>query len=79
MAVCLIGMVLVVGQTTVAATAVYWLLLELIVVTVQDRFIFPLTFANYIDYRRMTPFLIPSLASLSKLAHIPIAVKHDRL
>lgn len=44
--------------------AVLWVGLELVLVAVQDVWIFPARFPDYKAYRRETPFLIPRLSGL---------------
>ncbi len=46
--------------------AVTWFLLELIVVFVQDRWIFPTMFPEYKKYQQCVPFLLPTRHSLRK-------------
>ncbi len=42
---------------------IVWLGADVFLVFVQDRVLFPKMFADYSDYRRRTPFLIPNGAS----------------
>lgn len=41
-----------------------WFLLDVIYVVIEDRIFFPRMFPGYPDYRRRTPFLIPSRQSI---------------
>ena len=48
----------------VVMVALLWGLLEWVLITVQDRWIFPQRFPEYNRYRERTPFLIPTRQSL---------------
>ncbi len=44
--------------------AIVWVVLELIVVFIQDRWIFPSIFSEYTLYRQHVPFLLPTRESI---------------
>ncbi|MBN2462003.1 MAG: hypothetical protein JXB43_00190 [Dehalococcoidia bacterium] len=48
---------------TLFLAIVVWLLMDVIYITVQDKYFFPKMFPNYQDYKRQTPFLIPNKQS----------------
>lgn len=48
--------------------AILFSLFDLVYIIVQDRWIFIKTFADYGDYKKSTPFLIPNLNSLRRCA-----------
>jgi protein-S-isoprenylcysteine O-methyltransferase Ste14 len=50
-------------STTLFLAIVIWLLMDLIYVTVQDKYFFPKMFPHYRDYKKQTPFLIPTKQS----------------
>ena len=52
-----------VGNTGAAFSAVV-VLLNILYVLFQDLYIFPRTFSNYAEYKKSTPFLIPSRGSI---------------
>lgn len=58
------GLSLLVPAPRVWGLAALWVGLELIVVAVQDVWIFPARFPDYETYRQQTPFLIPRLPGL---------------
>jgi protein-S-isoprenylcysteine O-methyltransferase Ste14 len=43
-----------------------WVVLDVLHVTVQDKFFFPRMFSEYKEYQKKTPMLIPTLASISE-------------
>ncbi len=51
--------------------AVVWVLIDLALIVFQDRVVFPRMFANYQDYCRQTPMLIPRLVNKA------LAPEHD--
>lgn len=61
----LAGLYLVSGSLWLRAAAPWWWLANLILVTVEDCWLYPRLFADYGDYRRRVPFLLPTLASLA--------------
>ena len=64
MTVCLTGLVLVTDLAPVAYLALGWFGLDLLVITVQDRVIFPNMLKGYTEYRQTTPFIIPNRNSV---------------
>lgn len=42
---------------------------NILYVILQDKYIFPLTFVNYREYQRQTPFLIPNMKSIRTCFH----------
>jgi protein-S-isoprenylcysteine O-methyltransferase Ste14 len=48
--------------------AVLFSLLNLFYIILQDRWVFPKVFADYADYKKTTPFLIPDCPSLHRCA-----------
>lgn len=65
-------------------SAVFWLasvifvLMDFIYILMQDIFIFPLQFADYADYRKNTPFLIPRAPGARKTASDRIDGERNR-
>ena len=65
-------------------SAVFWLasvifvLMDFIYILMQDIFIFPLQFADYADYRKNTPFLIPRAQGARKTASDRIDGERNR-
>jgi len=43
--------------------AIVWSGADVLLVFIQDRFLFPKMFPDYFEYRRQTPFLLPTRAS----------------
>lgn len=60
----LVGVVLAVDLTSTAIMAAFWFALDLLVIIMQDRVIFPRLFPSYAAYQNTTPFVIPTLSSL---------------
>jgi protein-S-isoprenylcysteine O-methyltransferase Ste14 len=58
-----LALALVYPSTTLFLAAVIWLFMDVIYVTVQDKYFFPKMFPNYRDYKKQTPFLIPTKQS----------------
>jgi protein-S-isoprenylcysteine O-methyltransferase Ste14 len=48
---------------TLFLAIVIWLFIDVIYVTVQDKYFFPKMFSHYQDYKKQTPFLIPTKQS----------------
>lgn len=61
----LVGVLLIVKRTGFVPLMVLWIILDTVVVTVQDRIVFPRQFPGYDQYQRRTPFLVPTPASLA--------------
>ncbi|MDD6347740.1 MAG: hypothetical protein PUA52_07030 [Lachnospiraceae bacterium] len=54
-----------------AAAGIVFFILDVVYVVIQDSVIFPQQFSDYGDYRKTTPFLIPTAASLRRcLSHL---------
>jgi protein-S-isoprenylcysteine O-methyltransferase Ste14 len=65
----LIGAVLAVGRSGMLFTAFLWIGLDVLLVAVQDRFIFPVHFPAYRQYQQTTPFLIPTPSAVRCALH----------
>jgi protein-S-isoprenylcysteine O-methyltransferase Ste14 len=52
------------GLTLVAG--IFWTVLDVLLVWVEDRYVFPNTFPGYIKYKTRTPFLIPNRTSIRR-------------
>jgi protein-S-isoprenylcysteine O-methyltransferase Ste14 len=61
----MVALILVSGSRLMLIAAPIWVLLDIILVAIQDRFFFGRMFAGYDDYRRQTPMLIPNRRSIS--------------
>jgi protein-S-isoprenylcysteine O-methyltransferase Ste14 len=61
----LVALVLVSKSSLMLIAAPIWVLLDIALVAIQDRFLFGRMFADYDNYRRQTPMLIPNRRSLS--------------
>jgi protein-S-isoprenylcysteine O-methyltransferase Ste14 len=61
----LVALILVSRSRLMLIAAPIWLLLDIVLVAIQDRYFFSRMFAGYDDYRRQTPMLIPNRRSLS--------------
>jgi protein-S-isoprenylcysteine O-methyltransferase Ste14 len=61
----LVALILVSRARLMLIAAPIWLLLDIVLVAIQDRYFFGRMFAGYEDYRRQTPMLIPNRRSLS--------------
>jgi protein-S-isoprenylcysteine O-methyltransferase Ste14 len=55
----LAGQIMAVQNSGVAQLALVWIVLDLTLVTLQDRYLFPRRFLDYGDYQARTPFLVP--------------------
>lgn len=60
------GAVLIVRRTGLFPLALLWLTLDIGLVTIQDRVIFPRLFPAYRRYQQTTPFLVPSRHSVMR-------------
>ena len=60
----IVSLVLVSKSVLVLATAPLFIFLDILMVTIQDRFYFGRMFAGYDRYRRDTPMLIPTSKSI---------------
>ena len=61
----LVGVLLIVKRTGFVPLMILWIILDIVVVAVQDRIVFPRQFPGYDQYQRRTPFLVPTPASLA--------------
>jgi protein-S-isoprenylcysteine O-methyltransferase Ste14 len=61
----MVALILVSKSRLMLIAAPIWVLLDIILVAIQDRFFFGRMFAGYDDYRRQTPMLIPNRRSIS--------------
>jgi protein-S-isoprenylcysteine O-methyltransferase Ste14 len=61
----LVALILVSQSRAMLIAAPIWLLLDIGLVAIQDRFFLGRMFAGYDNYRRQTPMLIPNRRSLS--------------
>jgi protein-S-isoprenylcysteine O-methyltransferase Ste14 len=61
----LVALILVSQSRLMLIAAPIWLLLDIGLVAIQDRFFLGRMFAGYDNYRRQTPMLIPNRRSLS--------------
>ena len=61
----LVALILASGSRPMLIAAPIWLLLDIALVAIQDRFFFGRMFAGYESYRRQTPMLIPNRRSIS--------------
>jgi len=62
----LISLILISRRQLMLFAAAIWFMMDVLYVWIQDRFFFPLMFADYGHYQRETPMLIPNRASLSR-------------
>jgi len=61
----LISLVLVSHSSQLLLAAPVWILLNILLVAIEDRFLFGRMFANYEGYRKQTPMLIPNRQSIN--------------
>jgi protein-S-isoprenylcysteine O-methyltransferase Ste14 len=61
----MVALILVSRSSLMLIAAPIWVLLDIILVAIQDRFFFGRMFADYENYRRQTPMLIPNRRSIS--------------
>ena len=60
----LISLILISKSKLLLIASPIWLLMDILYVTIQEKFFFPKMFKDYEDYRRETPMLIPNRRSL---------------
>jgi protein-S-isoprenylcysteine O-methyltransferase Ste14 len=77
MVIYLAGLVMASNQAGAVFLAIWWFILEMVVITVQDLYVFPSLFRGYTEYRRTTPFVIPNLSSLRSLFQISTELNID--
>jgi protein-S-isoprenylcysteine O-methyltransferase Ste14 len=61
----LVALILVSRSSLMLIAAPIWVLLDIALVAIQDRFFFGKMFAGYDTYRRETPMLVPNRRSIS--------------
>lgn len=61
----LLSLFLVTGSKMLIAASVVWILMDILLVVIQDRFFFGRMFEGYDDYRQTTPMLVPNRKSIS--------------
>jgi len=61
----LLALILVSSSSLMLIAAPIWVLLDIVLVSIQDRFFFSKMFAGYDNYRRETPMFIPSQRSIN--------------
>lgn len=59
-----ISLALLFPSTTLFIAVIVWFILDVVYVILEDWIFFPRMFSGYPDYRRKTPFLIPSRQSI---------------
>jgi protein-S-isoprenylcysteine O-methyltransferase Ste14 len=60
----MLSLVLASRSSLMLIAAPIWILLDVLLVAIQDRFFFRRMFAGYDDYRRQTPMLLPNRRSI---------------
>lgn len=60
-----IGLSLIFPSVPMFIAAAVWLIMDIILVVVEDSYLFPRMFPGYDDYRKRTPFLIPTRQSIA--------------
>jgi protein-S-isoprenylcysteine O-methyltransferase Ste14 len=60
------GLVLLSGSAPLFRAGLFWTLLNLLLITVQDKWIFPELFSRYKEYRLNTPMIFPTRKSLAR-------------
>jgi len=61
----LVSLIAVSQSRLLLAAVPVWILLNIILVVIQDRFVYPKVFNGYGQYRRQTPMLLPSRKSIA--------------
>jgi len=61
----LLALILVSKSSLMLIAAPIWVLLDIVLVSIQDRFFFGRMFAGYDNYRRETPMFIPNRRSIN--------------
>ena len=61
----LLALILVSSSRLMLIAAPIWVLLDIVLVAIQDRFLFGKMFAGYNNYRRQTPMFIPNRRSIN--------------
>ena len=60
-----IGLSIIFPSVIMFVAVAVWLIMDISLVVLEDRFLFPRMFPGYDDYKKKTPFLIPTRQSLS--------------
>ncbi len=60
----LVGLILVARTRVLLVAAPVWLVLDVILVVIQDKVVFPRIFPGYSQYQRQTPMLLPTRKSI---------------
>lgn len=58
------GLSIVFPSPVMFAAAVVWLILDVVLVSIEDAILFPRMFTGYDDYKKRTPFLFPTRRSI---------------
>ncbi len=61
----MLSLVLVTGSKQLLVASPIWILLDIVLVVIQDKFFLSKMFAGYTTYRRETPMLIPNKGSIN--------------
>ena len=72
------GLILVANHSGVVILALVWATLDLAIIAIQDRYVFPRRFADYPSYKLATPFLFPTWTSIQSMLHSSRST-YDRL
>jgi len=65
LAIVYLSLALIFPSTTLFLAVIVWLIMDIIIVTLQDKVLFPKMFPTYREYQLKTPFLIPTKQSIS--------------
>ena len=60
-----VALALLYPSTILFMAIIIWLLVDIIYVAIQDAYLFPKMFPGYNDYKKLTPFLIPTRHSFT--------------
>ena len=63
------GLILAANHSGAVLLAATWAVLDLAVIVIQDRHVFPRRFADYQRYKVATPFLLPTQTSIRAMLH----------
>jgi protein-S-isoprenylcysteine O-methyltransferase Ste14 len=74
----MLALFLVSGSSLVLVAAPVWILLDILLVVIQDRFFFPRMFPGYEDYQQETPMLVPNRRSLSAFMNGLVSGKNQK-
>lgn len=62
----LAGLFIITGSKWLIISGVVWWLANLVLVVIEDFYLYPLMFKDYLSYKQKTPMLIPNRESLSR-------------